>query len=357
MTREPRIGLALSGGGFRATAFGLGAMRALHDRDLLRHVRVVSGISGGSLLTAMWAYGPEQFADFDHTVTKILRHGLQRELLKRTVSLTHAARTIRSAASPSSIGTGRSFSRTESLVQAVKHRDFGQRLMNEVTHPNLDAIISATDLATANAVRFGSRVSSSSPYGRITDAVPVADAVAASAAFPALLPALVRSYTFEAFDTGNRTVQRLSMTDGGVYDNLGITPLLPGRSSKHTAHVYDLDYVITVDSGRGRETAKPAQYLMNRLKQTLTISHGRVQDSGRSLLNVAAGNGLDGFVHVYLGMRDHLVRPLADLVPRDVARRCPTDFAAMSDAMFDAVTIRGEQLTRLVIAQHAPNLR
>ncbi|CCQ46129.1 putative secreted domain protein [Pseudarthrobacter siccitolerans] len=62
--------------------------------------------------------------------------------------------------------------------------------MNEVTHPNLDAIISATDLATANAVRFGSLVSSSSPYGRITDSVPVADAVAASAAFPALLPAL-----------------------------------------------------------------------------------------------------------------------------------------------------------------------
>ncbi|CDZ87473.1 patatin-like phospholipase family protein [Rhodococcus ruber] len=83
---DPRIGLALSGGGFRATAFGLGCLRALHDRDLLRHVRVVSGISGGSLLAAMWAYGPESFDEFDDTVTSLLRQGLQFELVKRATS-------------------------------------------------------------------------------------------------------------------------------------------------------------------------------------------------------------------------------------------------------------------------------
>ncbi|MFD9734962.1 patatin-like phospholipase family protein [Umezawaea sp. NPDC059074] len=58
----PAVGLALSGGGPRAIAFGLGCMRALHDCDVLRHVRVVSGISGGSVLAAMWAYGPTTFA-------------------------------------------------------------------------------------------------------------------------------------------------------------------------------------------------------------------------------------------------------------------------------------------------------
>src|SRR5262249_23541025 len=78
-----RIGLALSGGGFRATAFGLGALRALHDRGVLRDVTVVSGISGGSLLTAMWAYGPEGFADFDTSVTDLVTTGLQWEILRR----------------------------------------------------------------------------------------------------------------------------------------------------------------------------------------------------------------------------------------------------------------------------------
>lgn len=38
---RPRVGLAFSGGGFRATAFGLGALRALHDRGVLPDVRVV----------------------------------------------------------------------------------------------------------------------------------------------------------------------------------------------------------------------------------------------------------------------------------------------------------------------------
>ncbi|WP_179199448.1 patatin-like phospholipase family protein, partial [Streptomyces viridochromogenes] len=50
MTRT--LGLALSGGGSRAAAFHLGCLRALHDRDLLDSIRVVSGISGGSLLAA-----------------------------------------------------------------------------------------------------------------------------------------------------------------------------------------------------------------------------------------------------------------------------------------------------------------
>jgi NTE family protein len=302
----------------------------------------------------MWAYGPENFAEFDDSVTEMLRRGLQLELLRRTLSVPHAAAAARSLTKK---GAGRSFSRTESLVAAIAHRDFGTKLMGEVTHPELDTVISATDLSTANAVRFGSRVSASSPYGRIVDTVPVADAVAASAAFPALLPALVRDYTFETFSTGTQSKRRLSMTDGGVYDNLGITPLLPGRSPKHTSHVYDLNYIVSVDSGRGREASKPAQFMLNRLKQTLMISHGRVQDSGRSLLNAAAGNGLAGFVHVYLGMRDHLVQPLADLVPGEVARACGTDFKAMADGMFQAVTIRGEQLTRLVVEQHASTLR
>ena len=44
---ERVIGLALSGGGSRAAAFHLGCLRALHDRDLLRRVRVISVISGG----------------------------------------------------------------------------------------------------------------------------------------------------------------------------------------------------------------------------------------------------------------------------------------------------------------------
>lgn len=350
-----RIGLALSGGGFRATAFGLGALRALNDRGLLDDVTVVSGISGGSLLAALWAYGPADFPEFDHVVTELLRQGLQQELVRRAFAPGDFFRSFGSAAAGALPRGVRSFTRTEALVGALKHRGMGLT-MTEVNRPGLETVISATDLSTGNAVRFGSRISSSSPLGKILEEVPVADAVAASAAFPLLLPALVRQYHFERFD-GTTHSRRISMTDGGVYDNLGISPLLPMRSKFHTHHVYDIDYLIAVDAGRGRVERSPARHFASRLQQTLEISHGRVQDGGRSQLhNVRHLGGVAGYAHVYLGMRDELLPPLADLVPRDDVEAYPTNFAPVSLRSLDALSIRGEQIARLVIAQHNPSL-
>jgi NTE family protein len=96
---RPRIGLALSGGGFRATCFGLGCLRALHDQDLLQHVKVISGVSGGSVLAALYAYGPAHFDEFDALVVEQLRRGLQLEIVTRALrpgaairNLAHASR-------------------------------------------------------------------------------------------------------------------------------------------------------------------------------------------------------------------------------------------------------------------------
>jgi predicted acylesterase/phospholipase RssA len=47
-----RLGLALSGGGFRATIFHLGVLIRLAELDLLRHLHVISSVSGGSILAA-----------------------------------------------------------------------------------------------------------------------------------------------------------------------------------------------------------------------------------------------------------------------------------------------------------------
>ncbi len=49
---QARLGLALSGGGFRAAFFHLGALRRLAELDLLRHVATISTVSGGSILAA-----------------------------------------------------------------------------------------------------------------------------------------------------------------------------------------------------------------------------------------------------------------------------------------------------------------
>lgn len=327
--RRPRVGLAFSGGGFRATAFGLGALRALHDRGALPDVRAVSGISGGSLLTAMWAYGPADFNAFDASVTDLLQRGLHSELARRTFTPRRTAGNIVSFAAALAPGRSRRRStRTEALVDALASRDFGARDMTEVTHPGLSTIISATDLSTGDAVRFGNEVSSCSPLGLITNQVPVADAVAASAAFPVLLPALNRTYTFRQTD-GVEHTKAVLMTDGGVYDNLGVTPLLPGRSRQFTSHVYDLDYIVAVDAGPGRTAPRAPNFVLGRLKRSFEIAHNRNQDGSRARVHELAAAGLvDGFVYSYLGMRDdRLPAPVAGLVPREAVSAYPTDFA------------------------------
>jgi predicted acylesterase/phospholipase RssA len=50
MLNSRRLGLALSGGGFRASFFHLGVLRRLAELDLLRHVATLSTVSGGSIL-------------------------------------------------------------------------------------------------------------------------------------------------------------------------------------------------------------------------------------------------------------------------------------------------------------------
>ncbi len=48
----PRLGLALSGGGFRATLFHLGIVRLLKDAGRLGDVTDIASVSGGSILAA-----------------------------------------------------------------------------------------------------------------------------------------------------------------------------------------------------------------------------------------------------------------------------------------------------------------
>src|SRR6185503_1159744 len=55
---EPKrhgFGLCLSGGGYRATLYHLGAARRLHELGALNRVDTISSVSGGSIFAAMLA--------------------------------------------------------------------------------------------------------------------------------------------------------------------------------------------------------------------------------------------------------------------------------------------------------------
>ena len=49
-----RIGLALSGGGFRASLYHLGSIRCLEEQGIMEQVEVISTVSGGSIIGAWY---------------------------------------------------------------------------------------------------------------------------------------------------------------------------------------------------------------------------------------------------------------------------------------------------------------
>jgi NTE family protein len=60
---NPIIGLALSGGGFRATAFHLGVLIRLRELGLLSRIQLISTVSGGSIAGAFWVTVQAKLAD------------------------------------------------------------------------------------------------------------------------------------------------------------------------------------------------------------------------------------------------------------------------------------------------------
>lgn len=360
---RPRIGLALSGGGFRATCFGLGCLRALHDQDVLQQVQVISGISGGSLLTALYAYGPADFDEFDALVVEQLCRGLQLEMALRAARPDVLMRNLAAAAKVAAFRHAgeprlRASNRTDALTATLASRGLGDKRLTDVSHPGLATVITATDLRTSNAVRFGSLRSSCSAYGTIAEQVSVTEAVAASGAFPLMLPAVERTYTFQRHldDLGEQ--HAVLLTDGGVYDNLGLSVLEPGRSAAHTPHTYEVDYIIACDAGRGRLPLSSGHFAAARLKRSFDVTYRRAQDASRGRLHEAADAGrIQGFVHAYLGMPDErLPVPIVDLVPAEEVRQYPTNFRAMTNESVEAISLRGEQLTRTLLAHYCPDL-
>jgi NTE family protein len=66
---KKRIGVSLSGGGYRAAAFHLGTLRYLHKSRMLDKIDFLSTVSGGSIIGASYCQKVKEgmtFAQFDH---------------------------------------------------------------------------------------------------------------------------------------------------------------------------------------------------------------------------------------------------------------------------------------------------
>jgi predicted acylesterase/phospholipase RssA len=91
-----KVGLALSGGGFRASLYHLGVLAQLAERDMLRHVSVLSCVSGGSIVGASYWLAlrrrllsdaaPMKRENYIELVQQVIEHfctGVDRDLRKQ----------------------------------------------------------------------------------------------------------------------------------------------------------------------------------------------------------------------------------------------------------------------------------
>ena len=383
---DHRIGLALSGGGFRAVAFHLGVLRALHDRGVLDHVEVLSTVSGGSLIGAMWAYSDDDFTTFDRNVTDLLRSRLNWRIVGSLLASKRAPQVLASVIA-SAAGSAIAMVRTASLrigqlfaghprtmsveplprqgmnrtsaVQDVFSRIVGEGSIGEPKR-DLHVILNACDLRSGSAFRFGSVESGCSRYGRLADnTVPVSLAVAASAAYPVALPAIDVRWDF--VDRDDRiTAERLLLTDGGVFDNLGSSCLEPDRYPAYSTNVHPVDYLVSADAGRGvMDANRYPLWWTTRMKRSFESVYRKVQDTGKGLIHRHGQLGnLEGFVFPFLGQNDNRLRAIVppDLVPREEVLHYPTKFSRMRDDDIERISLRGEQLTRMMIEAHAPEI-
>src|SRR5438270_12039665 len=71
-----KLGLALSGGGFRASLYHLGLVRFLRDAGLLSRVSHITSVSGGSVLAAHLALNWDRYNgspnEFDAAAAELL---------------------------------------------------------------------------------------------------------------------------------------------------------------------------------------------------------------------------------------------------------------------------------------------
>lgn len=235
MTRVPTaplkktgpVVLCLSGGGFRATFFHLGVVRALAEAGLLDQVHHVFSVSGGSILAAHMALNWSAYTSADERVFRRVsdelvefgRFDVRGRIARRFWVLPFAS------------------ARTRLLQHYYEALYRGKTLKDLPDEPSFHFM--ATSLTSGQLCSFDKEYWTAISLGHHGPSfmarvgrTPVARVVAASSAFPPFFgPVQFLATAAErevegvgVTETGGREWVRLRhyVTDGGVFDNLGV---------------------------------------------------------------------------------------------------------------------------------------
>jgi NTE family protein len=361
-------------------AFHLGCLRALNETGLLSRVSVISSVSGGSVLAALYCSEPGDFSDFERKVREALARGFvwpalmtaltTSEGLKAVVAVSLlavdrlTALVVRLILKVSRIPIGRNckwlsrsplrrYASRTTILRRTFSELFGGRKLPELRLDRPRLIIVACELRAKAAFYFTAERLHCWRYGSADSSnVEIAHAVTASASYPLALPALDERMAFEK--EGETIVRRVTLTDGGVYDNMALAPLWPDRDPQISLDVGKFNRIIACRAGYGLEISDPASFMPSRMNAAFESIFARAQNlTIARLFDLKSAGRVENILLPYLGQDDRrLAVPPEDPITQESVAGYPTDFSAMPDEWIDRLSRRGEQLVHALLAEH-----
>jgi predicted acylesterase/phospholipase RssA len=225
-----KIGLALSGGGFRASLYHLGLVRFLRDAGLLAQVTHITSVSGGSIIAAHLVLNWDRYTgsanEFDAAASELLafvRLDVRNRIMRR-FPLAIPLRWPRHLLGRSN----RKLTRTGLLEYHYEKYLYGDTSLFELPERPQVHIL-ATNLSEGCLCSFNRNgllmVRRQAGNGFRLDRIHVGlatvpMAVTASSAFPGFFPPVELTGADIGASAGE--FGRQAYTDGGVFDNLGV---------------------------------------------------------------------------------------------------------------------------------------
>ena len=217
---EPGVALCLSGGGYRAMLFHVGAILRLNELGYLPKLNRISSVSGGSITNGMLALNWTKLR-YDNDVATNLDELFVRPLRKLASKTIDKGAVFKGILLPGTI--------SDRVAGAYRQHLFGKTRLKELPEePRF--VFNATNMQTGALWRFSQKYMADYKVGVVPDPeVELAVAVAASSAFPPILSPVVLDLDPASWDASkNGPLHKPPYTthpvlsDGGVYDNLGL---------------------------------------------------------------------------------------------------------------------------------------
>lgn len=227
MTPFSHIALTLSGGGFRAAAYSLGVLSYLHELGILKDVKSISSVSGGSFTALKYFQMKADGQTFGQFYDEMYKSLDENKMHIKAIE---------------NLNSGKVWKKTEyahkrrNLINSfalvyddfLKRKTLGDLMKKKSSLPEL--ICNATDMTHANQFRFKVSNGNRGKFGNghvakldeeLIKQVKLGDMLAASSCFPGGFEPI--SFPNDFFnETVRPLMDEIGLMDGGIINNQGL---------------------------------------------------------------------------------------------------------------------------------------